>query len=167
MLIAAIMDCSVCLESITQTTGQANLSCGHVFHFGCLARWILTHNTCPYCRHETNQYESIQENENEEEEDDEDETLSEAESESIAPAEGLRWVRVGQGRWRIFTQPSLPEFNEEEHAFWVFRNFFGSLEESQPVPPVGVKEPHIPYSDLLQRHFRLHDVAEDRGYDSA
>ena len=46
------MDCTICQELATAATGQATLSCGHVFHVGCMAGWLVTDGpkTCPNCR---------------------------------------------------------------------------------------------------------------------
>ena len=157
------MDCTICFESINERTGSATLSCGHLFHFGCLARWILKSQTCPYCRHETNAFETIHQDE---EPDDE----SEYESTTVSEEPSLRWVRIGPGHWRTFPRviAQIPEFNEEEHALWVFRSFFQRLEEDFVPAPVSEKgDQHIPYIDLLMRHEKTFDAGHDRGYDSA
>jgi hypothetical protein len=44
------MDCSICLAAIETGTSSATTSCGHAFHFGCLATWSKTKSTCPLCR---------------------------------------------------------------------------------------------------------------------
>ena len=44
------MDCSICLAAIEATTSSVRTSCGHDFHFGCLATWSKTKSTCPLCR---------------------------------------------------------------------------------------------------------------------
>jgi len=46
------MDCTICQELATAATGQATLSCGHVFHVGCIAGWLVADGpkTCPNCR---------------------------------------------------------------------------------------------------------------------
>ena len=44
------MDCSICLAAIEATTSSVRTSCGHDFHFGCLATWSKTKPTCPLCR---------------------------------------------------------------------------------------------------------------------
>jgi len=161
------MDCTICFEPIDERTGSATLSCGHLFHFGCLARWILKNQTCPYCRHTTNAFETIHADEEPDDESEYESTeISEEEVESA-----LRWVRVGPGHWRTFPRviPQIPEFNEEEHALWVFRSFFQQLEETESLPkPTSEKvDQHIPYIDLLMRHENTFDAGADRGYDSA
>ena len=47
------MDCAICYEPITQSTGKATLSCSHEFHMGCITTAIIKgrNTTCPYCRH--------------------------------------------------------------------------------------------------------------------
>jgi len=45
------MECSICTEAISETTSSARMTCGHTFHFGCLATWATTAQTCPMCRH--------------------------------------------------------------------------------------------------------------------
>lgn len=160
------MECTICLEPIDERTGSATLSCSHIFHFGCLARWILKTQSCPYCRHETNAFETIQ---HDEEADDE----SESEYESTAITEedqrSLQWVRVGPGRWRTFPRvvSQIPRFNEEDHALWVFRSFFQQLEEAEPKPVSEKLDQHIPFVDLLYRHEKAYDAALERGYASA
>ncbi len=161
------MECSICFESIDERTGSARLSCGHLYHFGCLARWVLKNKTCPYCRHETNAYETICEDN---ESGDESEFLD-AESQTIEEP-SLRWIRVGPGHWRIFDTAvnQLPDFSEEEHAFWVFRDLFGSLEDTPPLPaiPLSQKQEHLESQEkLLLRHRHLYDSSNDKGYESA
>lgn len=161
------MECTICLESIDERTGSATLSCNHSFHFGCLARWILKTQSCPYCRHETNAFETIHQDE---EPDDESDYESTAITEEEEPS--LRWVRVGPGHWRTFPLISLqiPEFNEEDHALWVFRSLFqdlGESETSQPSPSEKTDQ-YIPYSDVFHRvETKKFDIGLDRGYESA
>jgi hypothetical protein len=161
------MECTICFEAIDERTGSATLSCGHIYHFGCLARWILKTQTCPYCRHETNAFETIQQDE-----EPESESESEYESTVISHEENhsLRWVRVGPGRWRTFPRliPQIPEFSEEDHALWVFRSFFQQLEETDTLPnPVSEKlDEYKSYIDLLFRNKKTFNVAHERGYES-
>ncbi len=163
------MDCSICFELIDERTGSARLSCGHVYHFGCLARWVLKNKTCPYCRHQTNAYETIHEDRESEEESE----YVENESQSIEEQHSLRWIRIGPGHWRVFEDAvaELPDYNEEDHAFWVFRNLFESLESSLPQPaplPFSQKQEHHESQDrLLLRHRQIYDSSNDKGYESA
>jgi hypothetical protein len=164
------MDCSICFETIDEGTGSARLSCGHLYHFGCLARWVLKNKTCPYCRHETNAYETIQEDN---ESDDESE-YEDAESQSIEEP-SLRWIRVGPGHWRIFDDAvaQVSDFSEEDHALWVFRNLFGSLDDSEPLSfaaplPLSQKQEIVESQQrLLFRHRHVYDSSNDKGYESA
>jgi hypothetical protein len=43
------MDCSICLELISNPT---HLSCGHSFHETCVNTWLSEKGTCPNCRHQ-------------------------------------------------------------------------------------------------------------------
>ncbi|TKY45429.1 E3 ubiquitin-protein ligase XERICO [Spatholobus suberectus] len=46
------VDCAVCLRKIGEGDGEIRvLRCEHVFHKGCLDRWVGFKNaTCPLCR---------------------------------------------------------------------------------------------------------------------
>lgn len=76
------MECSICYSEITSATGKVELSCTHPFHFSCLTTWFDkqkcqgSHENCPLCRHESNDFEKLPEamyEEEDEEDDDEDE----------------------------------------------------------------------------------------------
>lgn len=161
------MECSICFETIDERTGSARLSCGHLYHFGCLARWVLKNKTCPYCRHQTNVYETIHSDS-----ESEDESAFDEESQTMEEPT-LRWVRVGPGHWRVFDDAiaQLPDFSEEDHAFWAFRDLFGSLESSNPLPPatplVQKQEYQETQQRLLFRHRNTYDSSNDKGYESA
>lgn len=43
------MDCAICLERISNSTGT-KLSCPHKFHHSCLASWLIENDNCPICR---------------------------------------------------------------------------------------------------------------------
>ncbi|CAA6672427.1 unnamed protein product [Spirodela intermedia] len=44
-------DCRVCLSRFELDSVVNRLSCGHLFHQGCLDRWLDYHHaTCPLCR---------------------------------------------------------------------------------------------------------------------
>ena len=47
------IDCSICMEDVGNK-GVYNLSCGHLFHQGCLNEWLLNNDTCPMCREKVN-----------------------------------------------------------------------------------------------------------------
>jgi len=39
--------CPICLSDLEEAT---KMPCGHLFHNGCLLKWLRAHNTCPVCR---------------------------------------------------------------------------------------------------------------------
>ena len=96
------MDCSICYDEITQATGKVELSCSHSFHFSCLTSWFKTQTgneltqSCPCCRHESNEHEKMatespvededDEGDDEDDEEDEDEELTEEEELALAAA---------------------------------------------------------------------------------
>ena len=41
-------ECMICLEDMK--TDIAVLSCGHIFHYDCLSKWVAKQATCPLCR---------------------------------------------------------------------------------------------------------------------
>lgn len=59
------MNCAICYDAITASTGKIELSCSHSFHINCLSTWFSTQNThlftqtCPCCRHEMNKNEAM------------------------------------------------------------------------------------------------------------
>ena len=42
--------CSTCLESFTSRCDISTTPCGHVFHTGCITRWLNGNNNCSQCR---------------------------------------------------------------------------------------------------------------------
>jgi len=72
------MECSICYSEITPSTGKVELSCLHPFHFSCLTQWFNkqksqgSHENCPLCRHESNDFEKMPDATVVEEEDEED-----------------------------------------------------------------------------------------------
>jgi NACalpha-BTF3-like transcription factor len=44
------MECSICTESVMESTNFARTACGHTFHFQCLFQWGRKNNSCPLCR---------------------------------------------------------------------------------------------------------------------
>ncbi|KAL8138620.1 hypothetical protein V2J09_004621 [Rumex salicifolius] len=42
--------CAVCLEEFSVGLEAAKLPCSHVFHGGCIRRWLEKRDTCPLCR---------------------------------------------------------------------------------------------------------------------
>ena len=41
-------DCAICLEPLASP--ERALPCAHVFHDGCIGRWLAQHEECPMCR---------------------------------------------------------------------------------------------------------------------
>ena len=42
--------CSTCLESFTSICDISTTPCGHVFHTGCITRWLTDNSNCSQCR---------------------------------------------------------------------------------------------------------------------
>jgi len=59
------MDCAICHDAITKSTGKIELSCSHSFHINCLTNWFKTQSeqyidqSCPCCRHEATEDEEV------------------------------------------------------------------------------------------------------------
>jgi len=62
------MDCPICLIAITKETGVITTSCGHSYHFSCIASWYAKGNTCPCCRTSPTSTEAMPKEEEDEEE---------------------------------------------------------------------------------------------------
>ena len=45
-------ECSICLMEVNEGQDTILLPCGHMFHEGCVTKWLGIHNTCPLCRFE-------------------------------------------------------------------------------------------------------------------
>ena len=56
------MDCPICFSEINATTGSTLLSCGHTFHLGCIATWLSTAPSCPCCRAQPSETETVKNN---------------------------------------------------------------------------------------------------------
>lgn len=114
------------------------MACGHHFHIGCLGRWLLKNESCPYCRHEAVEHERIEDDASE----DSDSLDDESEYESDHDGE---WIRAGNGRWisvvrrqaRLAELP-IPEYDEEAHALWVWRTTMEQLEAGAEIAPMKV-----------------------------
>ena len=48
------------MNAIDASTSSARMTCGHTFHFGCVATWANTNPSCPLCRHSFGETETIQ-----------------------------------------------------------------------------------------------------------
>jgi hypothetical protein len=53
------MECSICLEAISASTGKAEMSCGHPYHLKCLVNWLVKCDSCPLCRGKPSEFESL------------------------------------------------------------------------------------------------------------
>ena len=42
--------CSTCLESFTSGCDISTTPCGHVFHTGCITKWLNKNRNCSQCR---------------------------------------------------------------------------------------------------------------------
>lgn len=47
------IDCPICLDKLGIGDETAHLHCGHVFHSGCIYKWMDRDDRCPYCRVKT------------------------------------------------------------------------------------------------------------------
>lgn len=43
--------CSICHDEFAIDDAVLKLPCRHMYHEGCVTCWLLSHNTCPLCRH--------------------------------------------------------------------------------------------------------------------
>ena len=139
------MDCPICFDTITTTTGSVTTSCGHNFHFKCLNTWYYkqqqnedTIESCPCCRREPGEYElgSIITEEEEEEE----ENVNEEEDAEWLPRR--RWILNSEDTLQILARVAselpkeeqfpIPPYNEEAHAYWLLRNLF-TVESNEPL----------------------------------
>jgi len=158
-------DCSICLNAIKKETGEAKLACGHLFHIGCIGRWILKNESCPCCRTAMCEEARI----NEDKEADTESEYSDYTDDSEADEES--------GLWRLTRQvdDDIPKFDPEAHAFWVLRTTFQRIDEGLTITPVQeVVPPHSGFRNWHERNHTSRDrgiVAEhwsrDSGYESA
>ncbi|AES69209.1 putative transcription factor C2H2 family [Medicago truncatula] len=44
------MMCSICLVELLVGTQATRLWCSHLYHEGCIMKWLCRSNTCPLCR---------------------------------------------------------------------------------------------------------------------
>ena len=101
-------ECSICLDDITAATGSTTLSCGHVFHFGCIAKWFANQETtssCSLCRKEMGATEDLpfDEDEYEEDEDEDDDEYEEEEEEEEEVDPAIIQARVEAVKTRLST----------------------------------------------------------------
>jgi hypothetical protein len=50
------MECTICYDEFPSDEKPVQFTCGHKFHRGCISKWLLLNNTCPYCRNEVYKY---------------------------------------------------------------------------------------------------------------
>ncbi|KAK8652496.1 hypothetical protein V6N13_126528 [Hibiscus sabdariffa] len=43
-------DCSICLEEFKEDEEGSEMPCEHVFHSGCVEKWLRVNGSCPVCR---------------------------------------------------------------------------------------------------------------------
>ncbi|XVE55331.1 hypothetical protein DITRI_Ditri03aG0150100 [Diplodiscus trichospermus] len=44
--------CTICLDGLLDIDDVASMPCGHVYHGGCIVRWLETSHLCPLCRYQ-------------------------------------------------------------------------------------------------------------------
>merc|ERR1711865_1132943 len=45
-------DCSICVDKMLVGDSALRIPCGHLFHKGCVRKWLQSSNKCPVCRFE-------------------------------------------------------------------------------------------------------------------
>jgi len=93
------MDCAICYDAITAATGKVELSCSHPFHFSCLTSWFNAQSaksleqSCPCCRHESNEHEKMPaaaaDSDDDDDDDDDEDDDDESEYESMSEEEAI------------------------------------------------------------------------------
>jgi Ring finger domain len=136
------------MDVINASTGSATTSCGHTFHFNCLANWCIKkvqsddHQNCPLCRHEMVESERLPEPAaDEEEEDDDDYTDRDEEEEDDEVDEDFQiWQdRIMEEAMARASRAAagIPEFDEAAHALWVMRTTFERLDDGESIDSGG------------------------------
>ncbi|XWS23731.1 hypothetical protein CRYUN_Cryun28dG0040400 [Craigia yunnanensis] len=44
--------CTICFDELLDSDEVASMPCGHVYHSGCIVRWLETSHLCPLCRYQ-------------------------------------------------------------------------------------------------------------------
>ncbi|KAE8735822.1 putative Ribosomal protein L34e superfamily protein [Hibiscus syriacus] len=44
-------ECSICLDEFQADEEDREMPCKHVFHSGCIEKWLQIHGSCPVCRY--------------------------------------------------------------------------------------------------------------------
>nr|KJB59286.1 hypothetical protein B456_009G247300 [Gossypium raimondii] len=47
---SANKECAICLDEFSEGDEVASMPCTHVFHDGCIIKWLKTNHLCPLCR---------------------------------------------------------------------------------------------------------------------
>jgi hypothetical protein len=123
------MDCPCCFETITASTGQASLSCGHSFHISCLTNWFVQRasqeldQNCPCCRKDAGEKERLSTGSEEGEvsddggseysEDDEEVMLTRAELDAALKRQGA--IGIVDSHWFTYFDEDEPARTDPEH----------------------------------------------------
>ncbi|XP_022734095.1 E3 ubiquitin-protein ligase RNF115-like [Durio zibethinus] len=47
----SLVSCLVCFEDFSIVTEAGRLPCSHIYHIGCIVKWLKESNACPLCRY--------------------------------------------------------------------------------------------------------------------
>jgi hypothetical protein len=129
--------CAICYEAISASSGHVTMGCSHTFHFRCLSGWFVEQvakgqsETCPCCRREGGELETLalppaaeeDDDESYEDEDEEDEDfyylirfeLDEAlKSLGAAGCSSAMWKHVFPGTDEEYREDSAVSFSRSE-----------------------------------------------------
>lgn len=119
MAVTLHMECSICYSEITSATGKVELSCSHPFHFSCLTQWFNkqkcqgSHENCPLCRHESNDFEKMplasEDDEDDEDEDDEDDEDDEHDWDQVPSLDQLIAQQRTRERFQLLKTTMTPQ----------------------------------------------------------
>ena len=132
------MDCPICFEAISASTGIVTTSCGHSYHFSCISSWYSKQEvgTCPCCRAEAKPTEAMPVQY--EEDEDEDESDYESDEEEIEFTRELlnAWLRKQGGTGLTdsvaeFICPELGAFTRQELQALCFGNGGGLMGDDE------------------------------------
>ena len=149
----AKMDCPICFDTINASTGSTTTSCGHTFHFRCLAHWSIQkiqaadHQNCPLCRHEMVESERLPEPvEDEDEDDDEEDNDDYTDRDEDEQDEAYLQFEIDNEEAARRAEAGIPEFDEAAHALWVMRTTFERLDDGESIdsgeaPVINQKDP--------------------------
>ena len=123
------------MDVINAQTGSTTTSCGHTFHFRCLANWSIqkiqaaSHQNCPLCRHEMVESERLPEPDELDEEDEDDDDYTDRDEDDDDYTD--RDEEDEQAAQRAAAD--IPEFDEAAHALWVMRTTFERLDDGESI----------------------------------